>query len=60
MARSCKALNKLTERYDKVGKTVRLRYLSEGYSKLLDNVFSIINVNYLEDPQYKLVVDALV
>jgi len=53
------ALNKLTERYAKVGKTVHLRYLSEDCRKLLDNASSIIDVNYLEDPKYKLAVDAL-
>ena len=53
------ALNKLTERYARVEKTVRLRYLSEDCRKLLDNASSIIDVNYLEDPKYKLAVDAL-
>ena len=53
------ALNKLTERYARIGKTVRLRYLSEDCRKLLDNASSIIDVNYLEDPKYKLAVDAL-
>jgi SulP family sulfate permease len=53
------SLNKLTERYAKAGKTVRLRYLSEDCRRLLDNASSIIDVNHLEDPRYKLVVDAL-
>ena len=53
------ALNKLTERYAKVGKTVRLRYLSEDCRKLLDDAASIIDVNYAEDPKYKLAVDSL-
>lgn len=53
------ALNKLTERYAKLGKTVRLRHLSEDCRKLLDNASAIIDVNYLEDPKYKLAVDAL-
>ncbi|MEK6201634.1 MAG: sodium-independent anion transporter, partial [Desulfobulbaceae bacterium] len=53
------SLNKLTERYAKVGKTVHLRHLSEDCRKLLDNASSIIDVNYLEDPKYKVVVDAL-
>ena len=52
------ALNKLTEIYAKIGKTVRLRYLSEDCRKFFDNVSSIIDVNYLEDPKYKLAVDA--
>lgn len=53
------SLNRLTERYAKAGKKVHLRYLSEDCRKLLDNASSIIDVNYLEDPKYKLVVDEL-
>jgi SulP family sulfate permease len=53
------ALNKLTERYKKVGKTLHLRHLSEGCRKLLKNAESIIEVNILEDPHYKLVVDKI-
>tara|TARA_R110002050_G_scaffold74772_6_gene160282 strand:+ start:50435 stop:51964 length:1530 start_codon:yes stop_codon:yes gene_type:complete len=51
------ALNKITERYLKVGKKVHLRYLSIDYQKLLQNADSIIDVNVLEDPRYKVVVD---
>jgi len=53
------ALNKLTERYAKVGKKAHLRHLSKDCLKLLDNASSIIDVNYWEDPKYKLVLDAL-
>lgn len=53
------ALNKLTERYAKVGKKAHLRHLSEDCRKLLDNASAIIDVNYWEDPKYKLVLDAL-
>ncbi len=53
------ALNRTTERYAKVGKKVHLRHLSEDCRKLLDNASSIIDVNYWEDPKYKLVLDAL-
>ncbi|MDD2272587.1 MAG: SulP family inorganic anion transporter [Desulfuromonadaceae bacterium] len=53
------ALNKLTERYAKVGKKAHLRHLSEDCRKLLDNASSIIDVNYWEDPKYKLVLDIL-
>lgn len=53
------ALNKLTERYAKVGKKAHLRHLSEDCRKLLDTASSIIDVNYWEDPKYKLVLDAL-
>lgn len=51
------ALNKITERYQKVGKTVHLKHLSPDCRKLLRNAEKIIDVNVLEDPTYKLVVD---
>lgn len=51
------ALNKLTERYKKVGKTFHLRHLSEDCRKLLKNAAEIIEVNIMEDPHYKLVAD---
>ncbi|NBR82508.1 MAG: SulP family inorganic anion transporter [Flavobacteriia bacterium] len=53
------ALNKLTERYSKVGKKVQLRHLSPDCRKLLKNADRIIQVNVLEDPNYKIVVDKL-
>jgi len=53
------ALNKITERYQKVGKKVHLRHLSPDCRKLLKNAEEIIDVNILEDPTYKLVVDKL-
>ena len=46
------ALNKLTERYHRLGKTVRLRHLSPDCRKLLSRADSIIDVNILEDPLY--------
>ena len=48
------ALNKLTERYLKVGKKVQLKHLSKDCQKLLKNADKIIQVNVLEDPTYKL------
>lgn len=53
------ALNKLTERYQKVGKTVHLKYLSKDCRALLKNAEAIIDVNVLDDPKYKLVVDRI-
>ncbi len=47
------ALNKLTERYAKAGKKLHLRHLSADCRQLLKNAESIIEVNILEDPQYK-------
>ncbi len=49
------ALHKITERYAKVGKTVRLKHLSEDCRQLLDKASAIIEVNHWEDPDYKLV-----
>ena len=53
------ALNKVTERYRKVGKKVHLRHLSEDCRLLLDNASEIIDVNYWEDPHYKVIVNKL-
>ncbi len=53
------ALNKITERYQKVGKRVHLRHLSRDCRQLLQNADDIIEVNVLEDPTYKVVVDKL-
>jgi SulP family sulfate permease len=51
------ALNKITERYLKVDKKVHLRHLSPDCQKLLKNADKIIDVNVLEDPNYKVLVD---
>ena len=53
------ALNKITERYLKVGKKVHLRHLSRDCKKLLYNADAIIDVNVMEDPTYKVVVDRI-
>ena len=51
------ALNRITERYLKVGKKVHLKHLSPDCRTLLKNADKIIDVNVLEDPTYHLVVD---
>ena len=51
------ALNKMTERYEKVGKKVHLRHLSADCQKLLKNADKIIDVNVLEDPSYRVMSD---
>ncbi len=51
------ALNKITERYGKVGKKVHLKHLSPDCRKLLANAETLIDVNVLEDPNYKVAVD---
>lgn len=53
------ALNKITERYLKVGKKVHLKHLSPDCKKLLKNAEKIIDVNVLEDPTYKVVTDRI-
>ena len=53
------ALNKITERYRKVGKKVHLRHLSEDCLLLLNNASEIIDVNYWEDPHYKVIENKL-
>ncbi len=51
------AVNKITERYLKVGKKVHLKHLSPDCKVLLKNADEIIDVNVLEDPTYKIVTD---
>lgn len=51
------ALNKLTERYHKAGKKLQLRHLSADCRALIKNAESVIDVNVIEDPEYKVVVD---
>lgn len=51
------AVNKITERYAKVGKTVHLKHLSSDCIDLLKNAEAIIDVNILEDPTYKVAVE---
>lgn len=53
------ALNRLTERYLKVGKTVHLKHLSADCRQLLKNADAIIDVNVMEDPTYRVAVDQL-
>jgi sulfate permease, SulP family len=53
------ALHRVTERYAKQGKTLRLRHLSADCRQLLKNAEAIIEVNVLEDPTYKVASDAL-
>lgn len=51
------ALNKLTEKYLKVGKKVHLKHLSPDCRQLLRNAEKIIDVSVVEDPTYKVLVD---
>ncbi|WP_207532382.1 SulP family inorganic anion transporter [Desertivirga arenae] len=51
------ALNKLTGRYQKEGKKLHLKHLSEDCRLLLKNASSVIDVNILEDPHYHVAAD---
>lgn len=51
------ALNQLTERYLKAGKKLHLRHLSEDCRTLLKNAESVIEVNIIEDPEYRVATD---
>ena len=53
------ALNKVTERYAKSGKKIHLKHLSKDCLKLIKNAESLIEVNIIEDPTYKVVADRL-
>lgn len=53
------ALNKLTERYQNKGKKIHLKHLSADCRMLLKNAEEIIEVNILEDPTYKVVIDKI-
>lgn len=51
------ALNKLTDRYQKLNKKLHLRHLSEDCLLLLKNAEEVIEVNVMEDPHYKVATD---
>jgi SulP family sulfate permease len=51
------ALNVLTERYNKAGKKLHLKHLSEDCRRLLKNADKVIDVNILEDPTYYIATD---
>jgi SulP family sulfate permease len=46
------AINTLAERYQKVGKRLHLRHLSDDCRKLLDRAGDLVEVNISEDPHY--------
>jgi SulP family sulfate permease len=46
------AINSLAERYERVGKRLHLRHLSEDCRRLLDRAGSLVEVNISEDPHY--------
>lgn len=53
------AVQKLTERYAKIGKKVRLRHLSPDCRRLLSRAGNMVEVNVDEDPTYAVASDEL-
>ncbi len=53
------AVNALAERYDRAGKRLTLRHLSPDCVQLLDKAQKMIEVDYKEDPRYRVADDAL-
>lgn len=53
------AVQKLTERYAKNNKRIRLKHLSEDCKRLLDKAGPMVEVNIYEDPHYAVVSDEL-
>lgn len=53
------AIQKLTQRYAKLDKRIRLRHLSKDCRTLLDNAGSMIEVNHFEDPHYAVADDSI-
>jgi len=51
------ALNKLTERYANADKKLHLRHLSSDCRLLLKNAEAVIDVNIIEDPNYRVAVE---
>ncbi len=47
------AVNNLADRYHRAGKQLKLRHLSPDCLELLDKAKAMIEVNYREDPQYR-------
>lgn len=53
------AVNTLADRYTRAGKQLKLRHLSPDCLELLDRARAMIEVNYREDPKYRVADDQL-
>lgn len=51
------ALSSLTKKYHEAGKTVELKHLSTDCRNLLKNAEAVIDVNIIEDPDYRVATD---
>lgn len=53
------SVNALAERYVRAGKQLKLRHLSTDCRELLDKARKMIEVDYREDPTYRVADDKL-
>ena len=53
------AIDSLADKYLKAGKTLHLRHLSKECRNLLENAGELVEVNVIEDPDYKVADDRL-
>lgn len=53
------AIETLAERYNKAGKTLHLRHLSPDCLALLTKAGSLVEINHIEDPNYRVADDLL-
>jgi len=53
------AIDTLAERYQRVGKTLHLKHLSQECKELLENAGDLVEVNVMEDPKYHIADDRL-
>ncbi len=53
------AIETLAERYNKVGKKLHLKHLSQDCLALLTKAGRLVEINHIEDPTYKVVTDVL-
>jgi SulP family sulfate permease len=53
------AIDTLAERYLHAGKRLHLRHVSEECRKLLRKAGDLVEVNVIEDPNYRVAVDEL-
>ena len=53
------AIDSLTEKYEKAGKILHLKHLSEDCRELIKNAEKIVDINIMEDPKYRVADDKL-
>ncbi|SFU78312.1 sulfate permease, SulP family [Pustulibacterium marinum] len=51
------ALNSITDKYQKAGKKLHLKHLSQDCIQLIKNADNLVDVNILEDPTYRVVTE---